>query len=155
MGGFLAIGRARFHLLSLRLGRHLVSMRHTLTLTGPQRTRKDDESTGEDPGYRCLYRVTQGQRKRKRKPPKGAGRSGNDLDHGLQTLLPSPKSRSSEKNQALVSEFLATLRVVGLDHPAAKGFGKIKSTQERTGSRQHYDRIEGLGIEDWNRGQRE
>jgi tRNA(fMet)-specific endonuclease VapC len=87
------------------------------------------------------------------------------------------KSRSPEKNQTLVSEFLATLGVVGLDHPAAEGFGRIKSALDRagniladadlmiasialaqgaslvTGNRKHYDRIEGLRIEDWIRGQ--
>jgi len=87
------------------------------------------------------------------------------------------KSRSPKENQTLVSEFLATLRVVGLDHPAAEGFGRIKSALERagniladadlmiaaitlaqgaslvTGNRKHYDRIAGLRIEDWIRGQ--
>jgi len=77
----------------------------------------------------------------------------------------------------LVSEFLATFRVVGLDHPAAQRFGQIKSELERTGNnladadliiasitmaqgaslvtgnRRHYDRIDGLLIEDWIRGQ--
>jgi len=87
------------------------------------------------------------------------------------------KSRSPERNQTLVSEFLATLQVIGLDHPAAEGFGRVKSALERagniladadlmiaaiafaqgaslvTGNRRHYDRIEGLRIEDWIRGQ--
>lgn len=87
------------------------------------------------------------------------------------------KSRSPKENQTLVSEFLATLRVVGLDHPAAEGLGRIKSALERagniladadlmiaaitlaqgaslvTGNRKHYDRIAGLRIEDWIRGQ--
>ena len=87
------------------------------------------------------------------------------------------KSRAPERNQTLVSELLATLRVVGLDHPAAQVFGRIKSVLERagniladadlmiasialaqgaslvTGNRKHYDRIEGLRIEDWIRGQ--
>ena len=77
----------------------------------------------------------------------------------------------------LVSEFLATLRIVGLNHPAAERFGQIKSTLEPTGNiladadlmiasitmaqgaslvtgnRRHYDRIDGLRIEDWIRGQ--
>jgi len=87
------------------------------------------------------------------------------------------KSRSPKKNQMLASEFLATLRVVGLNHPAAERFGQIKSALERTsnifadadlmiasitmaqgaslvtGNRKHYDRIDGLRIEDWIRGQ--
>jgi tRNA(fMet)-specific endonuclease VapC len=87
------------------------------------------------------------------------------------------KSRSPQNNQTLVSEFLATLRIVGLNHPAAEGFGQMKSALERagniladadlmiaaitrahgasliTGNRRHYDRIEGLRIEDWIRGQ--
>jgi tRNA(fMet)-specific endonuclease VapC len=87
------------------------------------------------------------------------------------------KSRSPRKNQLLVSELLATLRVVGLDHPAAERFGQIKSALERTGNiladadlmiasitlahgaslvtgnRRHYDRIDGLRIEDWIRSQ--
>ncbi len=87
------------------------------------------------------------------------------------------KSRSPKKNQTLVSEFLATLPVFGLDWPAAERFGQIKSVLERagsiladadlmiaaislargaslvTGNRKHYARIEGLRIEDWIRGQ--
>jgi tRNA(fMet)-specific endonuclease VapC len=86
------------------------------------------------------------------------------------------KSRAPERNQTLVAEFLATLRVVGLDHPAAQMFGRIKSVLERagniladadlmiasialaqgaslvTGNRRHYGRIEGLRIEDWIHG---
>ena len=89
------------------------------------------------------------------------------------------KSRSPQKNQTLVSEFLATLRIVGLNHPAAEDFGQMKSALERagnmladadliiaaitrahgasliTGNRRHYDRIEGFRIEDWIRGKRE
>jgi len=86
------------------------------------------------------------------------------------------KSRSPERNQTLVTELLATLRVVGLDHPSAERFGRIKSALERvgsiladadimiaaialaqgaslvTGNRRHYERIEALRIEDWIRG---
>ena len=87
------------------------------------------------------------------------------------------KSHSPRKNQMLVSEFLATLRIVGLNRPATERFGQIKSTLESTGNiladadlmiasitmaqgaslvtgnRRHYDRIDGLRIEDWIRGQ--
>jgi predicted nucleic acid-binding protein len=94
-----------------------------------------------------------------------------ELSHGA------AESRSPERNQTLVSDFLATLRVVGLDHPAAEGFGRIKSALERagtiladagpmiasialaqgassvTGNRKLYDRIAGLPIEDWIRSQ--
>jgi tRNA(fMet)-specific endonuclease VapC len=41
------------------------------------------------------------------------------------------KSHSPARSQTLVSEFLATLRVVGLDHPAAQVFGRVKSAPER------------------------
>ena len=86
------------------------------------------------------------------------------------------KSRSPEKNQLRVFEFLSTLRIIGIDMPAAQRFGQIKSTLERagnvladadlmvaaitlangasliTGNLRHYHRIDGLHLEDWIRG---
>lgn len=83
------------------------------------------------------------------------------------------KSRAPVKNQNLVIGFLATLRVVGLNLPAAEQFGRHKADLERQGNRvadadlliaaiaraqgatlipgniEHYDRIQGLLIEDW------
>ena len=86
------------------------------------------------------------------------------------------KSRYHERNLTLVTEFLATLPVVGLDLPAALEFGRLKVRLERSGKRiadadlliaaialskgasvvtgngKHYERIEGLRTEDWIRG---
>ena len=86
------------------------------------------------------------------------------------------KSRDPEHNTTLVTEFLATLSVVGLNLPAALEFGRRKANLERagmrlpdadlliaaialthgasliTGNRKHYERIEGLRTEDWIRG---
>lgn len=86
------------------------------------------------------------------------------------------KSRASAKNQQLVSEFLATLKLVGLDTTAVKRFGTIKADLEQkgqqladadlliaaivlakgatlvTGNRRHYQRLAELAIEDWMRG---
>lgn len=86
------------------------------------------------------------------------------------------KSRAPVKNQNLVIEFLATLPVVGLNLPAAELFGRHKAALERQGNRladadlliaaiamaqgatlitgnvRHYERIPGLLIEDWIRG---
>lgn len=86
------------------------------------------------------------------------------------------KSRAPEHNTTLVTEFLATLPVVGLNLPAALEFGRQKANLERagmriadadlliaaialahgasviTGNRKHYQRIEGLRTEDWIRG---
>ena len=77
---------------------------------------------------------------------------------------------------ATATEFLATLPVPGLDLPSALEFGRWKAMLERagrrvadaglmiatvalahgasvvTGNRKHYERIEGLRIEDWIRG---
>ena len=85
------------------------------------------------------------------------------------------KSRAPDKNQSLVSEFLATLPVLGLDEASAECFGRKKASLERagkcladadlmiaaialtrgaslvTGNRRHYERIEALRIEDWIR----
>jgi tRNA(fMet)-specific endonuclease VapC len=86
------------------------------------------------------------------------------------------KSRAPEKNQTLVNEFLATLPVVGLELPAAERFGRLKAGLERdgniladadlmiaaitltrgaslvTGNLRHYERVDGLRLEDWIRG---
>ena len=86
------------------------------------------------------------------------------------------KSRAPKRNTTLVTEFLATLPIVGLDLPAALEFGRRKAKLERagmriadadlliatialahgasvvTGNRKHYERIEGLRTEDWIRG---
>ena len=86
------------------------------------------------------------------------------------------KSRDPERNVTLVTEFLATLPIVGLDRTAALEFGRRKAKLERTGmriadadlliaaialangasvitgNRKHYERIEGLRTEDWIRG---
>lgn len=86
------------------------------------------------------------------------------------------KSRAPDKNQTLVAEFLATLPVLGIDQPAAEQFGHLKADLERagniladadlliasitrargaslvTGNLWHYERIPGLRIEDWIRG---
>lgn len=86
------------------------------------------------------------------------------------------KSPAPGENTTLVTEFLATLSVLGLDRPAVLHFGSIKARLERagrmladadlfiasialangasvvTGNKRHYERIEGLRIEDWIRG---
>ena len=86
------------------------------------------------------------------------------------------KSRAREQNLTLVTEFLGTLPILGLDIPSALEFGRCKSRLERagmriadadlfiaaialangaslvTGNRRHYERIENLRIEDWIRG---
>jgi tRNA(fMet)-specific endonuclease VapC len=86
------------------------------------------------------------------------------------------KSRGPERNTTLVTEFLATLHIVGLDLPSALEFGRLKAGLERagkhiadadlliaaialshgasliTGNRKHYERIDNLRIEDWIRG---
>ncbi len=86
------------------------------------------------------------------------------------------KSIAPEKNHALVTTFLATLRVIGLDAAAAQIFGEAKALLEKqgqrvadadlfigaiaaskqatvvTGNRRHYARIPGVTMEDWIRG---
>jgi tRNA(fMet)-specific endonuclease VapC len=85
------------------------------------------------------------------------------------------KSSKPDNNLQLVTEFLATLPVVGIDLRAAARFGELKHLLERsglrvadadlfiasislahaaeivTGNRRHYQRIPGLRIEDWIR----
>lgn len=86
------------------------------------------------------------------------------------------KSNASHQNVTLVTEFLGTLPILGLDLPSALEFGRCKARLERagmriadadlliaaitlangaslvTGNRKHYERIEDLRIEDWIRG---
>lgn len=86
------------------------------------------------------------------------------------------KSRHRNANAPLVTSFLATLPVLGLNLAAAEHFGRTKSQLESaglrvadadlliasvamagaatlvTGKRRHYDRITGLPVEDWIRG---
>lgn len=86
------------------------------------------------------------------------------------------KSSASDRNLTLVTEFLGTLPILGLDLTSALEFGRCKARRERagmriadadlliaaitlangaslvTGNRRHYERIENLRIEDWIRG---
>ncbi len=85
------------------------------------------------------------------------------------------KSVAPEKNRALVTSFLATLSVYGLDQASVQIFGESKALLERqgrrladadlaiaaisialqatvvTGNRRHYERIPGVALEDWIR----
>jgi len=85
------------------------------------------------------------------------------------------KSKAPEDNRALVKAFLATLRVLGLDHASTQIFGEVKASLEQrgqrladadlligaiaaanhaivvTGNRRHYARIPGITLEDWIR----
>ena len=86
------------------------------------------------------------------------------------------KSRDPERNTTLVTEFLATLDILGLDLPSSLEFGRWKAKLERTGlrvadadlliaaialahgasvvtgNRRHYECVEHLRTEDWIRG---
>ncbi len=86
------------------------------------------------------------------------------------------KSKAPERNRALVTSFLATLPVLGLDASSVQIFGEAKALLERkgqrladadlfigaiaaaqqatvvTGNRRHYERIPGVTVEDWIRG---
>ena len=86
------------------------------------------------------------------------------------------KSRAPEENRALVTEFLGTLPVLGLDASAAALFGEFKALLERRGERvedadllvaavavahgavvvtgngRHLGRVPGVQVEDWIRG---
>ena len=86
------------------------------------------------------------------------------------------KSSASDRNLTLVTEFLGTLPILGLDLTSALELGRCKARLERagmriadadlliaaitlangaslvTGNRRHYERIENLRIEDWIRG---
>lgn len=83
------------------------------------------------------------------------------------------KSSAPAHNHAMVTSFLATLPVLGLDGAAAQVFGTTKALLERqgqrlddadlfigaiavaqnatviTGNRRHYERIPGLAVENW------
>jgi len=83
------------------------------------------------------------------------------------------KSKAPEKNRSIVTSFLATLPVLGLDQAAVQVFGEAKALLEHrgqrladadlfigaiavaqratvvTGNRRHYDRIPGITIENW------
>jgi predicted nucleic acid-binding protein len=95
--------------------------------------------------------------------------TGAELHHGA------AKSKAPEKNRALVTSFLATLPVLGLDEASAQVFGEAKALLERqgqrladadlfiaaiavarqgtvvTGNRRHYERVPGVTIENWIR----
>jgi tRNA(fMet)-specific endonuclease VapC len=86
------------------------------------------------------------------------------------------KSAAPEKNSELVTKFLGTLPVLGLDAASAQIFGEAKALLERqgqrladadlfigaiaaaknatvvTGNTRHYARIPGVTLEDWMRG---
>jgi predicted nucleic acid-binding protein len=86
------------------------------------------------------------------------------------------KSRQPDNNQTLVIEFLSTLPIIDFTLPASEYFGKLKAQLEKSGNRiadadlliasvtmansaslitgnlRHYQRIDGLRIEDWIRG---
>ena len=83
------------------------------------------------------------------------------------------KSTAAAKNRALVTSFLATLPVLGLDEASAQIFGEAKALLERMGKRladadlfigavavaqsatvvtgnvRHYERIPGVTVENW------
>jgi len=85
------------------------------------------------------------------------------------------KSKAPEQNRNLVTRFLSTLPVLGLDEAAVQIFGEAKAVLERqgqrlddadlfiaaiavaqkavvvTGNRRHYARIPGIALEDWIR----
>ena len=85
------------------------------------------------------------------------------------------KSKAREKNRALVTTFLATLPVLGLDEASVQIFGEAKALLERqgqrladadlligaiavaqratvvSGNRRHYERIPGVTVENWIR----
>lgn len=86
------------------------------------------------------------------------------------------KSKAPEDNHSLVTRFLSTLPVLGLDEASAQIFGEAKALLERqgqrladadlfigaiaaarratvvTGNRRHYERIPDVIVEDWIRG---
>jgi tRNA(fMet)-specific endonuclease VapC len=85
------------------------------------------------------------------------------------------KSSAPEGNRALVTSFLGTMRVLGLDESSVQVFGEAKALLERrgqrladadlfigaiavvhqaavvTGNRRHYERIPGVAVENWIR----
>lgn len=86
------------------------------------------------------------------------------------------RSAAPEQNLEKLTQFQATLPILGLDSRSANRYGEIRRLLERqgqrlegedlmiaaitlargavlvTGNRRHYDRIPGLSIEDWVRG---
>jgi tRNA(fMet)-specific endonuclease VapC len=86
------------------------------------------------------------------------------------------KSVAPEKNHTLVTKFLATLHVLGLDAASTQIFGEAKTLLEKkgqrladadlfigaiaaakratvvTGNTKHYTRFPGVALEDWIRG---
>lgn len=85
------------------------------------------------------------------------------------------RSSAPEDNRLLVTRFLGTLDVLGLDLPAAEVFGRLRASLERegrrladfdlliaavalsrgavlvTGNQRHYERVGGLELENWLR----
>lgn len=85
------------------------------------------------------------------------------------------KSKAPENNRSVVTSFLTTLPVLGLDEASAQIFGEAKALLERqgqrladadlfigaiaaarrgtivTGNRRHYERIPGVTLENWIR----
>jgi tRNA(fMet)-specific endonuclease VapC len=85
------------------------------------------------------------------------------------------KSKAPEGNRSLVTQFLSTLQVLGLDDLSVQIFGEAKALLEKrgqrladadlligaiaaarcatviTGNRRHYERIPGVLVEDWIR----
>jgi tRNA(fMet)-specific endonuclease VapC len=85
------------------------------------------------------------------------------------------KSKSPDANRAIVTSFLRTLPVLGLDPASVQIFGEAKALLERqgqrladadlligaiavaqratvvTGNRRHYERIPGVALENWIR----
>jgi tRNA(fMet)-specific endonuclease VapC len=84
-------------------------------------------------------------------------------------------ARAPERNRSLVTSFLASLPVLGLDEASVQIFGEAKTLLERrgqrladadlfigaiavvhratvvTGNRRHYERIPGIALENWIR----
>ncbi len=84
-------------------------------------------------------------------------------------------SSAPQANRSLVDDFLATLPVLGLDRPATRRFGELKTLLRQrgegladadlliasialargavviTGNRRHYERVPNVELEDWIR----
>jgi tRNA(fMet)-specific endonuclease VapC len=92
---------------------------------------------------------------------------------GAELYYGAAKSKAPEKNRALVTSFLSTLPVLGLDEATVQIFGEAKALLECqgqrladadifigaiaaaqratvvTGNRRHYERIPGVTVENW------